>query len=104
MHLGGQAEPVRLTKEYKDAAVRAAQVIGLRVAGVDLLESDAGPLIMEVNSSPGLEGIEAATGKDIAGAVTLLAHKGTVAAFNTYGSQSLDAGSVPMSAETIFRI
>ena len=69
VHLGGQAEPVRLTKEYKDAAVRAAQVIGLRVAGVDLLESDAGPLIMEVNSSPGLEGIEAATGKDIAGAV-----------------------------------
>lgn len=69
IHLGGEAKPVRLSKDYRAAAVHAAEVVGLRVAGVDLLESDHGPLIMEVNSSPGLEGIEKATGKDIAGAV-----------------------------------
>lgn len=69
VHRGGIAEPVELSDEYKETAVRAAQILGLRVAGVDILESKTGPQIMEVNSSPGLEGIETCTGLDIAGAV-----------------------------------
>ena len=69
VHRGGVAEPVELTDDYAETAVRAAQITGLRVAGVDMLESKTGPQIMEVNSSPGLEGIEKCTGLDIAGAV-----------------------------------
>lgn len=69
VHRGGIAEAVELDEVYKETAVRAAQILGLRVAGVDMLEGAKGPQIMEVNSSPGLEGIEQATGLDIAGAV-----------------------------------
>lgn len=69
VHRGGTTEVVTLEPEYERVAVQAAQIMGLRVAGVDLLESDDGPLVMEVNSSPGLEGIENATGLDVAGAV-----------------------------------
>jgi len=69
VHRGGVAEPVDLPEEYKDTAVRSAQILGLRIAGVDMLESATGPQVMEVNSSPGLEGIEACTNLDIAGAV-----------------------------------
>ena len=69
VHRGGSAEAVELDEEYRTVAVRSAQIMGLRVAGVDMLESHRGPLVMEVNSSPGLEGIETATGLDIAGAV-----------------------------------
>ncbi len=69
VHRGGVAEPVELSAEYQETAVKAAQILGLRVAGVDMLESTTGPQIMEVNSSPGLEGIETCTGLDIAGAV-----------------------------------
>jgi ribosomal protein S6--L-glutamate ligase len=69
VHRGGVAEAVELSAEYSETAVRAAQITGLRVAGVDMLESKTGPQIMEVNSSPGLEGIEKCTGMDIAGAV-----------------------------------
>ncbi len=69
VHRGGVAEAVDLTEEYTETAVRAAQIMGLRVAGVDMLESQSGPQIMEVNSSPGLEGIEQCTGLDVAGAV-----------------------------------
>ncbi len=69
VHRGGVAEPVDLTDEYRETAVRAAQILGLRVAGVDMLEGKTGPQIMEVNSSPGLEGIEQATQLDVAGAV-----------------------------------
>lgn len=69
LHLGGQARAVRLDEETSRLAVRAAQVHGLAVAGVDLLPSKRGPLLIEVNSSPGLEGIEQATGVDVAGAV-----------------------------------
>ena len=58
VHRGGTVEPVELTPEYEQAAVRSAQIMGLRVAGVDMLEGNEGPLVMEVNSSPGLEGIE----------------------------------------------
>jgi ribosomal protein S6--L-glutamate ligase len=69
VHRGGRVESVQLDPVYQETAVRAAQILGLRVAGVDMLESSSGPSIMEVNSSPGLEGIEAATRADIAGAI-----------------------------------
>lgn len=69
VHRGGIAEAVELDEHYRETAVRAAQILGLQVAGVDMLEGKNGPQIMEVNSSPGLEGIETATGLDIAGAV-----------------------------------
>jgi len=69
VHRGGVAEAVELSEEYIETAVRAAQILGLRVAGVDMLEGKNGPQIMEVNSSPGLEGIETCTGLDVAGAV-----------------------------------
>jgi len=66
LHRGGSAEVIQLTDEEEIAAVKAAKAMGLGVAGVDLLQSTRGPLILEVNSSPGLEGIEKATGRDIA--------------------------------------
>lgn len=69
VHRGGKTEPVELDDAYKDAAVKSAQIMGLRVAGVDMLEASDGPQVMEVNSSPGLEGIEQATRLDIAGAI-----------------------------------
>ncbi len=67
LHRGGTASTIRITPEERSTAVRAARTLGLNVAGVDLLRSNHGPVVMEVNSSPGLEGIEGATGKDIAG-------------------------------------
>ncbi|MCB0993535.1 MAG: RimK family alpha-L-glutamate ligase [Acidimicrobiales bacterium] len=69
VHRGGTVEAVELDEEYQRVAVQAAQIMGLRVAGVDLLEAGKGPLVMEVNSSPGLEGIEVATELDVAGAI-----------------------------------
>jgi ribosomal protein S6--L-glutamate ligase len=66
VHRGARAEPLRLEPAYERAAIHAAQIMGLRVAGVDLLETADGPQVLEVNSSPGLEGIEAATGIDVA--------------------------------------
>ncbi len=69
VHRGGLAEPVELSEEYRETAVRCTQIMGLRVAGVDMLEAADGPQVMEVNSSPGLEGIETCTGLDIAGAI-----------------------------------
>ncbi|MGY9075025.1 MAG: 30S ribosomal protein S6--L-glutamate ligase [Acidimicrobiales bacterium] len=69
VHRGGTTEVVEITPEIERIAVQSAQIMGLRVAGVDMLEADSGPLVMEVNSSPGLEGIEQATELDIAGAV-----------------------------------
>jgi len=69
LHRGGSATKVKLTPEERTSAVRAAKAMGLRVCGVDLLRSNHGPLVMEVNSSPGLEGIEKATEKDVAGAI-----------------------------------
>jgi len=69
VHRGGRTEVVQLEKEYERTAIRAAQILGLRVAGVDMLEGADGPQVMEVNSSPGLEGIEGASGVDVAGAV-----------------------------------
>ena len=69
LHRGGVASLIRLTPEERSTAVRAAKKMGLNVAGVDLLRSNHGPVVLEVNSSPGLQGIETATGKDIAGLV-----------------------------------
>lgn len=66
LHRGGQAEPIKLTPKERATAVRAAKTMGLSVAGVDMLQSAEGPLVLEVNSSPGLEGIEGVTGLDIA--------------------------------------
>lgn len=65
LHRGGTAEIIKLTRAQRETAISAAKAMGLTVAGVDMLDSDRGPLILEVNSSPGLEGIESATGKDI---------------------------------------
>jgi ribosomal protein S6--L-glutamate ligase len=67
LHLGGSATAVRITKAERDAAVRSAKAFGLRMAGVDLLRADDGPKVLEVNSSPGLEGAEKTTEKNIAG-------------------------------------
>ena len=69
LHRGGTAERVDLDPAYERTAIRAAQMLGLRVAGVDMLESQEGPQVIEVNSSPGLEGIETCTGIDVAGAI-----------------------------------
>jgi ribosomal protein S6--L-glutamate ligase len=69
LHRGGTATVIKLTPEERATAVRAAKKLGLGIAGVDLLQSSRGPLVMEVNSSPGLEGIEKATGVDIAGKI-----------------------------------
>jgi len=69
LHRGGSATIIKLTPEERSTAVRAANIMGLNVAGVDILRSNHGPVVIEVNSSPGLEGIERATGKDIAGMI-----------------------------------
>jgi ribosomal protein S6--L-glutamate ligase len=67
IHQGGTASVIRITPAERKLAVKAAKVLGLNVAGVDIIRSSKGPLLLEVNSSPGLEGIETATGKNIAG-------------------------------------
>jgi len=69
LHRGGAGTALTLSRDYEEAAVQAARVLGLDVAGVDLLESADGPKVMEVNSSPGFEGLERATGLDVAGAI-----------------------------------
>jgi ribosomal protein S6--L-glutamate ligase len=69
LHRGGTASLIKITPEERSTAVRSARVMGLNVAGVDLLRSNHGPVVMEVNSSPGLEGIETATGRDVAGMI-----------------------------------
>ncbi len=75
LHRGGRATPLKLTKRYADAAIRAAKSMGLEVAGVDMLEGKRGPKILEINSSPGLEGVERATGVDVAGAIVEYAER-----------------------------
>ncbi|MEO5378704.1 MAG: 30S ribosomal protein S6--L-glutamate ligase [Magnetococcus sp. DMHC-6] len=69
LHRGGVAEPIRITPEERSTAVRSAKLMGLNVAGVDMLRSNHGPVVMEVNSSPGLEGLEKATKVDVAGKI-----------------------------------
>jgi ribosomal protein S6--L-glutamate ligase len=75
LHRGGTPSVVRLSRAERETAVNAARILGLNVAGVDLLRSNRGPLVMEVNSSPGLRGIEAATGKDVAGLIVQFIEK-----------------------------
>ena len=69
LHRGGTSRLIKITPEERSTAVRSAKILGLSVAGVDILRANHGPVVMEVNSSPGLEGIEKATGKDIAGMI-----------------------------------
>lgn len=69
LHRGGKAEKIKLTPEERSTAVRAAQILGLKIAGVDILRSNHGPVVMEVNSSPGLEGIEKTSEVDVADAI-----------------------------------
>ncbi|WP_296763311.1 30S ribosomal protein S6--L-glutamate ligase [Sediminimonas sp.] len=69
LHRGGSAKPIKVSPEERSTAIRAARAMGLNVCGVDMLRSNHGPVVMEVNSSPGLEGVEKATGKDIAGMI-----------------------------------
>jgi ribosomal protein S6--L-glutamate ligase len=69
LHRGGTAEVIKISPEERSTATRAARIMGLNVAGVDILRSNHGPVVMEVNSSPGLEGIEQATGRDVAGLI-----------------------------------
>ena len=75
LHRGGAGSKVKLTPEERSTAVRAARAIGLNVAGVDILRSNHGPVVMEVNSTPGLEGVEEVTGVDIAGLIVQFAEK-----------------------------
>ncbi|MGQ0794399.1 MAG: 30S ribosomal protein S6--L-glutamate ligase [Deltaproteobacteria bacterium] len=89
IHRGGTASAIELTREEEATAIRAAKVLGLNIAGVDLLQSGRGSLIMEVNSSPGLEGIEGATGIDVAGKIIEFIEKQYLLA----GADPRDAGS-----------
>ena len=77
IHQGGTANIVKITREERVLAIKAAKILGLQVAGVDIIRSNSGPLLLEVNSSPGLEGIETATGKDIAGMIIASIEKKT---------------------------
>lgn len=75
LHLGGTASAIKVTPEERKMAVKAAKVMGLKVAGVDIIRAKSGPKVLEINSSPGLEGIEEVTGKDIAGLMIDCAEK-----------------------------
>ena len=82
LHRGGTASLIRISPKERATAVLAARTMGLNVAGVDLLRSERGPLVMEVNSSPGLEGVETATGKDVAGRIISFIEKNVNAKVN----------------------
>jgi len=69
LHRGGSAQAIKISPEERSTAIRAAKKLGLNVCGVDMLRSNHGPVVMEVNSSPGLEGVEKATGIDVAGKI-----------------------------------
>ena len=81
IHRGGSAQAIKLSPAERKAALGAVRALGLNIAGVDMMRSDRGPLVLEVNSSPGLEGVEAASGNDVAGAIIAFveknAHKGS---------------------------
>jgi ribosomal protein S6--L-glutamate ligase len=87
IHRGGKAEKIKLTPEERSTAVRAVKAMGLGVAGVDLLRSNHGALVLEVNSSPGLEGIEQATGVDVGGKIIDFVTKSALQAKNRTDSQ-----------------
>src|SRR2546426_3884326 len=92
LHRGGKARRVRLPAEYRRTALAAARVLGLRVAGVDLIESNEGPMVMEVNSSPGLEGIHKTTGVDVADAILDLVEREASRAVAVAGGAGSTAG------------
>jgi ribosomal protein S6--L-glutamate ligase len=92
LHRGGEGEPVEPVPAYARAAERAAQLLGLEVAGVDLLEGAHGPRVVEVNSTPGFQGLERATGLDIAGLVVEHAAR---RAGGAPGPDSADPGAPP---------
>lgn len=92
LHRGGTAEIIKLDKTERETAVRAAKELGLTVCGVDMLPSDRGPLVLEVNSSPGLEGIEKATNKDIAGEVISFLEKQYILKQQTRKERKVKAG------------
>ncbi|WP_353126871.1 30S ribosomal protein S6--L-glutamate ligase [Parapedobacter pyrenivorans] len=92
LHRGGTAEIIKLNKTERETAVRAAKELGLTVCGVDMLPSDRGPLVLEVNSSPGLEGIEKATNKDIAGEVISFLEKQYILKQQTRKERKVKAG------------
>jgi len=75
LHRGGSAASIKISPAERRTAIAACKALGLKVAGVDVLQSDRGPLVLEVNSSPGLEGIEKSTGKDVAGSVIQFVEK-----------------------------
>ncbi|PIQ38916.1 MAG: 30S ribosomal protein S6--L-glutamate ligase, partial [Thalassolituus sp. CG17_big_fil_post_rev_8_21_14_2_50_53_8] len=85
LHRGGSAEIVRLSAAERKTAIDAAKAMGLNMCGVDILRSNNGPVVMEVNSSPGLEGIETATGKDVAGMVFQFLEKSARTSTKTRG-------------------
>jgi ribosomal protein S6--L-glutamate ligase len=100
VHRGGRTERARLSPELEALALKSAQILGLQVAGVDLIESDDGPLVLEVNSSPGLEGIENATGIDVAG--TIVEHLEQQIAFPELDlRQRLGAAPTHVTAELV---
>lgn len=100
VHRGGRTERARLSPELEALALKSAQILGLRVAGVDLIESDDGPLVLEVNSSPGLEGIESATGIDVASEI--VEHMETQIAFPEIDlRQRLGAAATHVTAELV---
>ena len=102
MHRGGTAISIKPTPEERKLALRAAKTMGLLVAGVDLIRARNGPQLLEINSSPGLQGIEEATGKDIAGAmisaVERMCHwKRQLSAPSIVDTSGIEAGSVEAS-------
>lgn len=82
LHRGGKGEKIKLTPEERDTAVRSARAMGLRIAGVDMINSNRGPVVIEVNSSPGLEGIEKATEIDVAGKIIEFLEKNAISRKN----------------------
>lgn len=92
LHRGGTAEVIRLNRTERETAIRAAKELGLTVCGVDMLPSDRGPLVLEVNSSPGLEGIEKATNKDIASTIIAFLEKQHVLKQQTKKERKVKAG------------
>lgn len=112
VHRGGKTESIKLDPLYEKTAIRAAQIMGLQIAGVDMLEGTDGPQVMEVNSSPGLEGIESSTGLDVAGAIVDFVAEGVsfpeldvrqkLTVSKKYGVSEFDVGQKsPLAGKTI---
>ena len=97
LHRGGEARPVALNADIADLAVRAAQAVGLQIAGVDLITSSRGPMLIEINSSPGFEGLEAATHLDIADAIVAHGLLWLSERASQVPSESTDSSAVPTS-------